>query len=506
MMHRDLPSDLLPVLRRRAEAEPDSIAFSDGVATLGYGALLERVDAAAETLFLREGMRCGLLLDNGIGWVVIDLAARLAGVVLVPIPSFFSAQQIAHVIAVSGLDMVITDQPERIDDAWNAGEVADIIGQRASLLHFAVPTIAAGLPGRTRKVTFTSGTTGAPKGVCLADDATDRVAASLLEVSAGSAEDRHLCLLPLATLLENIAGIDVPIRAGATSFVPSLAEVGLRGSSNLDPLAMLAALDKYRATTVVTVPQTLAGLLFAIQATGRRPANLRLVAVGGAPIAPAILAAADALGVPVYQGYGLSELSSVVAFNGPGRNRAGSVGRPLPHAEIRFGPDGEILARGAVFEGYLTGEGTAEPRSDGFWATGDLGHLDADGYLHLDGRKKNMFITAFGRNVAPEWVECELTAQGSIAQAAVFGEARPWNAAIIVPRLNDPAHIEADIRKANDRLPDYARIGRWLLASEAFLPQNGMMTPNGRLRREQILATYADRLERLYQGEGTHVS
>jgi len=499
-------TDLLAVLQRRAEAQPASTAFGDGVTMLSYGALLDMAIASAAALFPQAGARCGLLLDNGIGWVVVDLAARLAGVVLVPIPSFFSAQQVAHVIAVSGLDMLITDQPERIADAWSAGDVADVIGQPANLLRFSMPTIAAALPGRTRKVTFTSGTTGAPKGVCLADAATDRVAASLLEVSAGRAEDRHLCLLPLATLLENIAGIDVPIRAGAASFVPNLAEVGLRGSSNLDPLAMLAAIEIYRATTVVTVPQTLAGLLHAVQTTGRRPAHLRLVAVGGAPIAAAVLAAADALGVPVCQGYGLSELSSVVAFNGPGRNRSGSVGRPLPHAEIRFGSDGEILARGAVCEGYLGADGKAEPRSDGFWPTGDLGHLDADGYLHLDGRKKNMFITAFGRNVAPEWVECELTAQGSIAQAAVFGEARPWNAAIIVPRLNDPASVEADIRKANDRLPDYARIGRWLLASEAFLPQNGMMTPNGRLRRAEILATYGERLERLYQNEGTHVS
>jgi long-subunit acyl-CoA synthetase (AMP-forming) len=269
---------------------------------------------------------------------------------------------------------------------------------------------------------------------------------------------------------------------------------------------MLAAIEKYAATTVVTVPQTLMGLLFAIAQTGRRPASLRLVAVGGAPIAPAMLAQAAALDLPVYQGYGLSELSSVVAFNGPGMNRAGSVGKPLPHAELRFAADGEILVKGAVFEGYQGGAAQDERTPDGFWPTGDLGHLDADGYLHLDGRKKNMFITAFGRNVAPEWIECELTATPSIAQAAVFGEGRAWNATVLVPRGAAPgATLEADISKVNDRLPDYARVRRWIVADSAFSPANGMATANGRLRRDAILACYRDRLNRLYEDDAAHV-
>jgi long-subunit acyl-CoA synthetase (AMP-forming) len=302
----------------------------------------------------------------------------------------------------------------------------------------------------------------------------------------------------------------VPILAGATSAVPSLREVGLSGSSGLDPAAMLAAIEKFAATTVVTVPQTLMGLLSAVARTGRRPEKLRLVAVGGAPLAAETLAQAEALGLPVFQGYGLSELSSVVAFNGPGANRPGSVGRPLPHAALRFAADGEILVRGSVFEGYLgeTAGDRTEASADGFWPTGDLGRLDPEGYLHLVGRKKNMFITSFGRNVAPEWVECELITHGAIAQAAVFGEARPWNAAIIVPRGVDvpAARIEADIRQVNDRLPDYARVHRWLVATEAFSPVNGMMTPNGRLRRERIFEAYRQELKRFYEDEAADVS
>ncbi|GAB2176686.1 AMP-binding protein [Dongia sp. agr-C8] len=497
-------SAVLQALRRHAAERPHATAIIGGDRALDYAGLAERVLSVASTLLAGRSRRCGLLLDNGIGWAVCDLAARWTRTPLVPIPTFFSPQQLAHVIASSGIDSLITDRPLAELETIRREEIGSLIGQRASCLRLQ-PARATVLPGRTAKVTYTSGTTGAAKGVCLADAATDRVAQSLLEVSRGSAEDRHLCLLPLATLLENIAGIDVPILAGAATAIPSLAEVGLGGSSQLDTRAMLAAIEKYAPTSIVTVPQTLAGLLFAISQAGRRPQQLRLVAVGGAPIAPAVLQQADALGVPVYQGYGLSELSSVVAFNGPGANRLGSVGRVLPHAELRLAADGEILAKGAVFEGYVGG---AEAQTtDGYWPTGDIGHLDADGYLHLDGRKKNMFITAFGRNVAPEWVECELTARPAIAQAAVFGEARPFNAAVLVPRnAAFTAAVEADLRKVNDSLPDYARVGRWIVADEAFSPLNGMATPNGRLRREAIFARYRTRLEGLYEGEAIHVS
>jgi long-subunit acyl-CoA synthetase (AMP-forming) len=496
----------LDSLRRNAAERPSDIALIGGDVVLDYAALEASVLMVAASLFAGRTRRCGILLDNGIGWVVCDLAARWARIPLVPIPTFFSHQQIDHVVAAAGIDMLITDRMPAGLDIASRQEIGSVIGQSALCLRLRPPRSSM-LPGRTSKVTFTSGTTGQAKGICLSDSAMDRVARSLLDASRGAREDRHLCLLPLATLLENIAGIDVPIMAGAATAVPSLSEVGLGGSSQLDPMAMLAAIEKYAPTTIVTVPQTLAGLLFAVARSGQRPSQLRLIAVGGAPIATAILEQAEALGLPVYQGYGLSELGSVVTFNKPDGNRRGSAGRPLPHVDLKFAADGEILVRGAIFEGYVGGS-YAPCTADGYWPTGDIGHLDQDGYLFLDGRKKNMFITAFGRNVAPEWVECELIARPAIAQAAVFGEARPWNAAVLVPRNGSaPSTIEEEVRRVNAVLPDYARIARWIIAEEAFLPANGMATANGRLKREAIFTRYRTELERLYEEEAmTHVS
>ena len=208
------------------------------------------------------------------------------------------------------------------------------------------------------------------------------------------------------------------------------------------------------------------------------------------------------LGLPGYEGYGLSEAASVVAVNRPGDTRPGTVGRPLPHVRLRFAADGEIEVGGSLFSGYL---GDGEEKPGRFWPTGDIGHLDDEGFLHLTGRKKHIFITAFGRNIAPEWVERELTVTGAIAQAVVYGEARPFNVAVLVPRMAaDAAVIAQTVAQANARLPDYARIRRWLLADAPFSLANGQWTGTGRPRRQAIWKAYAERIRAMYAEEELH--
>jgi acyl-CoA synthetase (AMP-forming)/AMP-acid ligase II len=153
------------------------------------------------------------------------------------------------------------------------------------------------------------------------------------------------------------------------------------------------------------------------------------------------------------------------------------VGRPLAHAKVRI-VEGEIRV--------------------GALETGDRGRLDAEGYLYIEGRKKNVLITSYGRNVSPEWPEAELLSGPAIAQAAVFGEARPRLCALVVPAAGAfAAAIDAQVRAANSRLPDYARIGAWLPADAPFTPQNGLATANGRARRERIWQVYGARLDGL---------
>jgi long-subunit acyl-CoA synthetase (AMP-forming) len=227
------------------------------------------------------------------------------------------------------------------------------------------------------------------------------------------------------------------------------------------------------------------------------PSSLRFIAVGGAPVAPSLLQRAYQLGLPVFEGYGLSECASVVALNAPDCSRLGSVGRALPHVSVSFSADGEILVSGSTFLGYLGHECPPQP-----WPTGDLGYVDAEGFLHLTGRKKSLFITSFGRNVAPEWVERELTQQPAIAQAALFGECTPLNVVVIVPRPGfSEDEIETAIELVNQSLPDYARASTWLKASAPFTQKNGLLTANGRLKREAILEAYTESIEQLFMKE-----
>jgi long-subunit acyl-CoA synthetase (AMP-forming) len=260
---------------------------------------------------------------------------------------------------------------------------------------------------------------------------------------------------------------------------------------------MVRAIERHRATTAIFSPQTLQGMVEAIESGLPRPAAFRFGAVGGAPVSPRLLKRAAALDLPVYEGYGLSECASVVCLNTPRHNRPGTVGRALPHVRVTLADDGEVLIAGPGFAGYL-----GEPAPQGAWASGDLGAFDGEGSLSLLGRRRNVFITAFGRNVAPEWVERELTLEPAIAQAAVFGEARPWNLAVIFTAPGaGKSELDAAIARANEGLPDYAQVTHWIAAAEPFAPKNGLLTGTGRVRREAVYRQYRLQIENLYLNE-----
>jgi long-subunit acyl-CoA synthetase (AMP-forming) len=466
-------------------------ALQDATGQLSYAELFAAVTATAAVL-KDSGIRTlGLLLDNGPAWVIMDLAALHAGIRVIPLPTFFSREQTAHAIRDAGINALCTDSAHA--QGWqgfarHASPVPNTVLLRATR---TVTTDT--LPAGTAKVTFTSGTTGRPKGVCLDAAAMCSVAQSIVTATAGLNIERHLCLLPLALLLENITGVYAPLLAGATVILPTSQERGLQGSQQLDIGQLFTCLHTWQPHSLVVVPQMLKALTIAATRGMPLPCSLRFVAVGGARVSQELLDQAGRAGIPVYEGYGLSECSSVVTLNRPGENRAGSVGKPLPHARLRIAADGEILVSGATLLGYA---GHAA-QADSWFATGDLGFIDADGFLHLTGRRKNAFITAYGRNVNPEWPESELSRFPEIAQAIVFGEAREHNVAIIQPAVTGLADelINTCVSAANDLLPDYARIHDWLRADAAFSEENGLLTASGKPRRDAVWTYYRDRLE-----------
>lgn len=499
-------SAVLEALAQHAACQPEAPALTGSDTVLNYHDLARAVAAQAQA-FGASPPRClALALDNSPAWVVADLAAIARGIPVVPLPDFFSQHQLRHALSDAGAEMLLTDRPAFFHELLESSGIAHrdggarlIAGRLCHSLHLDGAAPGGALPGAA-KITYTSGTTGEPKGVCLAQGTLEAVAASLVQAADLTQDDRHLSLLPLSTLLENIAGVYAPLLAGADCHLPPLAEAGITGSCALDVTRMANALIGHRASTAILLPQMLQALTEAIESGIAAAPALRFAAVGGARVSPHLLERAARAGLAVYQGYGLSECGSVVAMNTGADNRPGSVGRPLPHLELTVSPSGEIQVSGAAMLGYCGGEPHSGPV-----ATGDLGFLDAQGYLHLTGRRKNVFITSFGRNVSPEWVEAELMACSGIRQAVVFGEARPWNMALIVSPLAvseaGRATLNQALAHANHELPDYAQVRRWIAANAPFTAHNGLATASGRPRRQAIFESYRERIDPLYQEE-----
>jgi long-subunit acyl-CoA synthetase (AMP-forming) len=494
-------SDLLAAVEKYAKITPQVVAIEGNDVLLTYGELVKAVSSAADLLNRYNVTTVALLVDNGPLWCVADLACVQAQLPLVPVPHFFSHSQIMHLISTAGTDGILTEQPGQILSllaqlrlAYKQPVNINVGGKSLSLIQLNMPKVE--LPDDCAKITFTSGSTGEPKGVCLRQQVMETVAKSLADATGANEKDRHISLLPYATLLENIGGIYASLISGATLVSPPLSAVGLNGASALDSARFVAMLIQSGATSCIMIPQMLHVLVTAVETGAPKPEALRFIAVGGAPVSKHMLQCADKLGLPVYEGYGLSEAASVVTVNRFTAHKIGSVGRVLPHSNIALADDGEILVKGGLFSGYLGDR----PFAGEYWPTGDIGYMDDEGFLFLSGRKKHIFITAFGRNVSPEWVEGELSIEPVIAQCCVFGEARPFNISIIVARENSSREqVQQAVDKANARLPDYARISRWLIADEPFSVGNGLWTGTARPRRQHIFAAYEDRIHALYQ-------
>lgn len=491
-------SNFFATLEQHAQQQPQQLALISKQCELNYAQLVEQVNLLAQWLTDHNIGRAGLWGENSCAWIIADLAARKAGTTLVPLPLFFSDAQLNHVITNTELGCLLT-----VGDARSIAPVA----RRSSTSHegiFCDFLSNVGSLGKTAdisKITFTSGTTGAPKGVCLSEAAISNVTNALIEriyatPGADAEINRHFTLLPLSTLLENVAGVYVPLQLGKTIVVLAGVDTGLLGSSELSLPTLLRSLHHYNPNSLIVLPQILLGLVAASQQGFPLPAALKFIAVGGARTSSSLLQQARAIGLPVYEGYGLSECASVVSLNSPAANRIGSVGKPLAHVKINI-EESSIFVSGNTFSGYW---GQAPQSKDAWLDTGDLGYLDDDGFLFITGRRKNLLISSFGRNISPEWVESELALCRSIAQCIVVGDAQPYCSAILVPASAQVTteQITQEIARVNQGLPDYAHIKKFILASSPFTAANQLLTDNGRLRRNEIMAHYQRDITAIY--------
>ena len=451
---------------------------------------------------LKQHNVCGLalMMDNSPAQLVADLATLENGFWNLPLPPFFTPAQRHHAMNNAGCGHLLTDLPfpEMVEGAFNEGvnstnvdglspptlklellQEFTIAGRVLFLYRSATTLKARVLPG-TAKLTFTSGSTGTPRGLCLSLEQLMEPVASIQRALKPLALRGHLSALPYAVLLENIAGIYTSLLEESLVLLPSLGLIGHRPDGSFHAASYIDCIKATGAQSTIMVPDMLRTTLDqAVEGI----TSLRFIAVGGAHVHPELLERASACGMPAFEGYGLSEAGSVCTLNLPEATRLGSVGRPLGHRKLHVSTSGELLLDRPGFLGWC-GEPIDQNES---YATGDIGLIDDDGFVHINGRSKNLIITAMGRNVSPEWVESYLMTIDGVEQAVVHGDAERVLSALIVSELN-AGTLNNAIENVNQSLPVYARIGHWQ-RTEPMSAANGLLTTNGKLRRDAILAT-----------------
>jgi long-subunit acyl-CoA synthetase (AMP-forming) len=467
------------LLRLKSKSQETTVAISDDARSLSFASLHNRVANLARH-FVGTPHHIGLIAHNSIEWVIIDLACAAAGKVFVPIPVFFTPQQIQHVARDAALELILCDRDHRPLLAEIDVEIQDI-----TTLPMIETPVELELVAGAMRVIYTSGTTGNPKGVCLGTRQLNFTMQALTQAISATAEDVYLSVLPLALLLEELCAIHVPLLAGGRTIIDG-ATAGKMAAGDI--MAIQAAAMTHHPTVMVLVPDLLRGWLGALLLSqAKPPACLRYVAVGGAKISDEILTQSWAAGLPAYEGYGLSECGSVVALNRPNANAIGTAGHVLDGVKVSI-QDGEIFVDGPnVMQGYLNREAAPCPLP-----TGDLGHFDPEGRLVITGRKDSVLITGAGRNVSPEWVEAVLTQDFHIARAILGLTATGQLTVALVPTglgehfLEPAARAQADTLLATlvASLPAYARPREslWLSAENARKAE--IFTASGRPRRQ----------------------
>jgi long-subunit acyl-CoA synthetase (AMP-forming) len=331
-------------------------ALDNGHRTWNPDRLDGAVLAAARALHDAGARVLATVLDNTPAFVVLDEALLLCGCVHVPLPMFFTPAQMKHALHAAGVDTLVTTAP--LAARWPGLAWAPLTVAGDALMQARLRTDPVVMPAGTAKITFTSGTTGAPKGVCLSGDAMRRVSRALVDTMAPLGITRHLNALPFSVLLENVAGWMAPRLQGATVVTLPLQQVGLAGSSSFDAARFQAVVQQQQPHSLILLPQMLrAWCGHLMHSAQRAPVSLKLVAVGGAAVGAPLIRTAQALGIPACEGYGLSEGASVQTLNLPepaGAQRPGSAGRALPHARLRVAADGELEIAGSLFSGYCS--------------------------------------------------------------------------------------------------------------------------------------------------------
>jgi len=421
-------------------------------------------------------------------------------------------------------------------------------------------------PGDLATIIYTSGTTGDPKGAMLTHDNIASNVEACLQVVDLNANDSCLSFLPLCHIFERMAGLYAMLAAGATiAYARSVDTVAadaqevrptfltgvprfyekvyarvMENAGNQPPLrraifrwgmgvGQRVAQLRFQGKTaglLLGFVATIADRLVAHKVRERVGGRLRMCISGGAPLGSKVMEFFFAIGIPVIEGYGLTETSPVITLNVPGRERPGAVGPPVPGTQVSFSAEGEILAKGpGIMQGYFRNEeATRAAIVDGWFHTGDIGHLDPEGNLRITDRLKDLIVTAGGKKVAPQPLEGKLKTSKWVSEAVMLGDQRPYCVALLVPNF---ANLEAEAKEKgwpmasrrellqvpavralyqtvvdelNAGLSKFETIKRFELLERDLSAEAGELTPTLKVRRKVVNQTFREQIEAMYAG------
>jgi len=533
---------------------------------------------------IEPGDRVVIVSENRPEWAILDLAILAAGAITVPAYTTNTTADHAYLVGhsgargvvvsgrrlaerllpalreVGGLHLLLTIEP--VPGSENAAERVLDYAEALRLGAAQAADLPSPAPDDIACLIYTSGTGGRPKGVMLTHRnvlANVEGARRVLE-RIGLGDDVFLSFLPLSHAYEHTAGQFLPIATGAQIYygegieslssnlievrptimacVPRLYEVmrqrilnAVARQGGFKARLFHKAVDlgsrAYERPGSLSVAERIMNRALdrpvRRQVRARFGGRMKALVSGGAPLNYDVGLFFTALGLPLFQGYGQTECSPVMSVNVPEKVKLHTVGPAVPGLEVRIAGDGEILARGeAVMKGYWKDEAaTADALRGGWLHTGDVGLIDADGYIQITDRKRDLIVNSGGDNVAPQRIEGILMLEREIGQVVVYGDRRPHLVALIVPdpdflrefarrhqpRL-DPAEaarhpdlrraIGEAVKRANASLSTIERIRRFEVLPEPFTIESGLMTPTMKLKRQRIYQLYEPQLQALY--------
>ncbi|ROM97173.1 AMP-binding protein [Pseudomonas brassicacearum] len=458
----------------------------------------------------------GIVMGNSPQWVLADLALMISKRVEVPVPLAFSADQAAHLLQGCAL-VLIDEMGARKLQEWRTNGLE----LSATVRSVALETQAAAHPmpdpvacesgaDSVIKVIHTSGTTSKPKGVKIRRDGLSALVQALWQRARRDDYQRYLVLVPLSLLIEQVTALYMPLTSGGAVVLPpaSLPPLGSPGVIADERLALICSA---RPTAMTLTPALVEAIAHRAETLGLSEhqrieqlfgtPRLPLLAAGGAPVEREVLFRLQQLGIDIFQGYGLSENSSVATWNFRGANRLGSVGQALPHVELRLAEDGELCLRSSsLFAGYSNEDpSSCVIDAEGWLHTGDLASIDPDGFVSIIGRKKTMIITANGRNVSPEWLESAYRQVPGVEQVIVFGDRQVFLGGLFIINAHArPAEVRAAIaRFAREHLNEIEQIPHPVLIAHSEEVMGRLFTVTGRPRRTELSAFLKDSTVRI---------